>query len=73
MRSSTTSCTPIWPSSSIVVVTSCRCGTLPISTGSSASRVAARIGSTAFLAPEIQTSPLSGSPPVITIFAIAIP
>ncbi len=57
MRSSSTSCTPIWPSSSMNVVTSCRCGTLPMLTGSSASRQAARIGNTAFFAPEIPTSP----------------
>src|SRR3990167_4397718 len=68
--SSTISCTPIAPSSSMVVVTSCRCGTLPIEIGPSASSVAARMGSTAFLAPEICTSPFSGSPPVITIFAM---
>jgi hypothetical protein len=70
MRSSMTSSTPIWPSSSIVVVTSCRCGTLPMVTGPSASRVAARIGSTAFFAPETQTSPLRGCPPLITILAM---
>jgi hypothetical protein len=43
---------------------------LPIVTGSSASSVAARIGRTAFFAPEIQTSPLRGSPPEITILAM---
>ena len=37
MRSSTVTVTPMRPSSSIVVVTSCRCGTLPIVTGPSAS------------------------------------
>src|SRR5688572_25325548 len=61
------------PSSSIVVVTSCRCGTFEIVTGPSASSVDARIGSTAFFAPEIHTSPFSGSPPVIRIFANAVP
>src|SRR6185437_12754354 len=73
MRSSSTSCTPIWPSSSMKVVTSCRCGTLPMLTGSSASRQAARIGSTAFLAPEMPTSPWSGTPPLIRILAIKRP
>src|SRR5690242_21300310 len=72
MRSSSTSCTPIWPRSSIVVVTSCRCGTLPIVTGSSARRHAARIGRTAFFAPDTQTSPVRGSPPLMTILAIGI-
>jgi hypothetical protein len=72
MRSSMTSSTPIWPSSSIVVVTSCRCGTLLIVTGPSASNVAARIGSTAFLAPDIATSPVSGWPPLMRIFAIGV-
>ncbi len=56
----------------MVVVTSCRCGTLPIVTGSSASSVAARIGNTAFLAPEIQTSPFRGSPPEMTILAMLV-
>src|SRR5579859_5584339 len=57
----------------MVVVTSCRCGTLLIVTGSSASRQEARIGSTAFFAPEIPTSPRSGSPPLIRILAIGNP
>ncbi len=55
----------------MVVVTSCRCGTLPIEIVPSASSVAHRIGSTAFLAPEICTSPSSGAwLPVMMIFAI---
>src|SRR5688572_1188091 len=53
------------PSSSIMVVTSCRCGTLPTDTVPSASKVAARIGNAAFLAPEMRTSPSSGTPPWI--------
>ena len=57
--------TPMRPSSSMVVVTSFRCGTLQMVTGSEASRPAARIGSVAFLAPEMRTSPSSGTPPVI--------
>src|SRR5688572_12458630 len=58
-------------SSFAVVTTSCRCGTLLISTGSSASRVAHRMGSTAFFAPEICTSPCSGVPPSTRIFCMS--
>src|SRR5688572_10443490 len=58
-------------SSFAVVTTSWRCGTLLISTGSSASSVAQRIGSTAFFAPEICTSPLSGAPPSTWIFCMS--
>src|ERR1700722_5069930 len=65
MRSSMVTVTPMRLSSSMVVVTSCRCGTLPIVTGPSASSAPASIGSVAFLAPEIRTSPSSGTPPVI--------
>ena len=65
MRSSMVTVTPMRPSSSMVVVTSCRCGTLPMVTGPSASRLPARIGSVAFLAPEMRTSPSSAMPPVI--------
>ena len=61
---------PSRPSSLAVVTTSCRCGTLLIATGPSASSVAHRIGSTAFLAPEIWTSPFSGWPPSTTIFCM---
>src|SRR5207342_1639298 len=69
--SSTVRRTPSAPSSSMVVVTSCRCGTLPIEMVRSASSVAHRIGSTAFLAPEICTSPSSGSwLPVMMILAM---
>ncbi len=57
--------TPMRPSSSIVVVTSCRCGTLRIITGLSASRVPARIGNTAFFEPDTLTSPESGIPPLM--------
>src|SRR5678815_5349161 len=53
------------PSSSIMVVTSCKCGTLPTDTVPSASSVAARIGRAAFFAPEMRTSPSSGTPPWI--------
>ena len=61
---------PSSPSSFTVVTTSCRCGTLVISTGASASRVAQRMGRTAFLAPEMLTSPCSAAPPVTTILAM---
>ena len=63
--SSIVSPTPMQPSSSIMVVMSCRCGRLPMVTGSSASRVAARIGSAAFLAPETRSSPCNWRPPLI--------
>src|SRR6185436_15448335 len=63
--SSIVTLTPMRPSSSIMVVTSCRCGTLPTDTVPSASSVAARIGSAAFFAPEIRPSPSSGAPPWI--------
>src|ERR1700680_190181 len=65
MRSSTVPVAPMRPRSSTVVVTSFRCGTFPTTTGSSASSAAARIGSVAFLAPEMRTSPSRGTPPWI--------
>jgi hypothetical protein len=43
-----------------MVETSCRRGTLETSSGCGASRLAARIGRAAFLAPETATAPLSG-------------
>ena len=61
--SSMVSDTPMRPSSSIMVVTSCRCGTFETVTGPSASRQPARIGRVAFLAPEMRISPSSGMPP----------
>src|SRR4051812_8501087 len=63
--SSIVTLTPMRPSSSIMVVTSCKCGTLPTDTVPCASSVAARIGSAAFFAPEMRTSPSSGTPPWI--------
>src|SRR5215469_1187929 len=65
MRSSMVTVAPMRPSSSTVVVTSFRCGTLATTTGSSASSAPARIGSVAFLAPEMRTSPSRGTPPWI--------
>ena len=65
--SPSTNFTPICPSSAMVVVTSCRCGTLRIVTGSSGKSAAQSIGNTAFFAPEICTLPLSGTPPVMLI------
>ena len=70
MRSSTTSSTPMRPSSSMVVVMSCRWGMLPTFTGPSASRVAASIGNAAFLAPEMRISPSRGVPPVMMSLSI---
>ena len=43
--------TPMRPSSSIMVVTSCRCGTFDTVTGPSDSRQAASMGKVAFFAP----------------------
>src|SRR5215467_2477728 len=56
---------PMRPSSSTVVVTSFRCGTFATTTGSCASSAPARIGSVAFLAPEMRTSPSRATPPWI--------
>jgi len=53
-------------SSLIVVITSFRDGTFSNRTGLSDKRVAAKIGSAAFFAPEMSTSPSSGTPPVIS-------
>src|SRR5258708_32210411 len=72
MRSSTVTVAPILPSSSTVVVPSFRCGTFPTTTGSSASSAAARIGSVAFLAPEMRTSPSRGTPPWICSLSMLI-
>src|SRR5216110_3327343 len=65
MRSSTVTVAPILPRSSTVVVTSFRCGTFATTTGSSARSAPARIGSVAFFAPEMRTSPSRGTPPWI--------
>src|SRR6056297_1574752 len=64
-RSSTVTSTPMRWSREMVVVTSLRWGTLETVTRSEASSVAARIGSVAFLAPEMRISPSSAVPPVI--------
>ena len=65
MRSSIVTVAPMRPSSSTVVVTSFRCGTFATTTGSSASSAPARMGSVAFFAPEMRTSPSRGTPPWI--------
>src|SRR5215469_7629597 len=65
MRSSMVTVAPILPSSSTVVVTSRRCGTFATTTGSCASSAPASIGSVAFLAPEMRTSPSRATPPWI--------
>ncbi len=62
--SPTTRRTPMRPSSSIVVVMSCRCGTLPMLTVSLVSSEATKTGNAAFFAPEMLISPRSGVPPV---------
>src|SRR5471032_2139501 len=65
--------TPIRPSNSIMVVTSCRCGTFETVTGPSASKQPARMGSVAFLAPEMRISPSSAMPPCICSLSTALP
>jgi hypothetical protein len=55
--------TPMRPNNSIMVVTSCRCGTFDTVTGPSASRQPAKMGSVAFFAPDMRISPSSGMPP----------
>src|SRR5580700_5396094 len=72
MRSSMVTVAPMRPSSSTVVVTSFRCGTFATTTGSRASSAPARIGSVAFLAPEMRTSPSSATPPWICNLSMLI-
>src|SRR5687768_4855173 len=64
--SSTDIATPICPSRLSIVVTSRRCGTFSIVSASRESNDAQRIGSAAFFAPEIATSPCSAMPPSMT-------
>ena len=73
MRSSMVTVAPMPPSSSTVVVTSFRWGTLPTTTGPSASSAPARMGSVAFLAPEMRTSPSRGVPPWICSLSMSLP
>lgn len=61
---------PNWLSSFIEVSTSFSFGTFWISTGSSASSAANRIGSAAFLAPEIVTSPRAWLAPEHEIYPL---
>ena len=70
MRSSSTSCTPIRPSSSMIVVTSCRCGTLPMLTGSSASRQAAQDRQHGVLRAGNADLAVERQPPLIRILAM---
>src|SRR6516162_1846979 len=65
MGSSMVTVAPMRPSSSTVVVTSFRCGTFATTTGSCASSAPASIGSVAFFAPEMRTSPSRLTPPWI--------
>src|SRR3954471_20028088 len=55
--------TPIWRSSLAIVRTSMRYGTLLRRSGCSLSSAAHMMGSAAFFAPEMRTSPSSGRPP----------
>src|SRR5690242_10693292 len=73
MRSLMVTPTPMRPISSIMVVTSCRCGTFPTVMGVSASRVAAMIGRVAFLAPEMRISPSSLRPPLMSNLSKGVP
>ena len=57
----------------MVVVISCRWGTLHIVTGSSASKVAAMIGKAAFFAPEMLTVPSRGLPPLMISLSMRLP
>src|ERR1700687_5467804 len=57
--------TPICESSERMVRTSFSCGRFPSMSGSRVSSAAHRIGSAAFFAPEMETSPLSATPPSI--------
>src|SRR5690606_25765284 len=70
MRSSTVTPIPMVRKSAIMVVMSFRWGMLVSKTGLSASKVAARIGSAAFLEPEIRISPRNGPPPMIINLSI---
>src|SRR5712664_2023528 len=55
--------TPIWRRSFAIVRTSMSCGTFDRRRGCSVSSAAHMIGSAAFFAPEMRTSPSSGRPP----------
>src|SRR5690606_14085256 len=66
-------CTPMRPNNSIMVVMSCRCGRLQTVTGVSASKVAARIGSAEFFAPEMRISPSRRVPPVMISLSMDVP
>src|SRR5271168_1505248 len=65
--------TPMRPSNSIIVVTSCKCGTFETVTGPSANKQPAKIGSVAFLAPEMRISPSSAMPPWICNLSTSLP
>src|SRR3954464_10158538 len=65
--------TPIWRSSLAIVRTSMRYGTLLKRSGCSLSSAAHMIGSAAFFAPEMRTSPSSGRPPRIRSLSICPP
>src|SRR5512134_3069595 len=68
--SSSSTSTPIWPSSDSLVVTSRRCG-MWLARRVPAVRIDAhRMGSSAFFAPDTRTSPCSGTPPWISSLSI---
>src|SRR5215217_5948925 len=64
---------PVEATSSSMVSTSRIWGTLRSTTGSSASRQAATMGSAAFLFPEGRMVPLSGCPPLMTKLSMTLP
>src|SRR5437879_550900 len=63
--------TPMPASKTRMVLTSRRCGTLASASGSSVSRLAHMMGSAAFLAPEMRTSPRNGPLPRILSLSMA--
>src|SRR5687767_1513296 len=65
--------TPIWPSSFAIVDTSRSWGRLESASGFSVSSAAHMMGSAAFFAPEMRTSPSSGRPPVIFSLSTLLP
>src|SRR5690554_2172107 len=70
MSSLIPTCTPMQPINSSIVVTSCKCGKLPTRITPCANKVAAKIGSAEFFAPEIRTSPSKRQPPSIRNFSM---
>src|SRR3981189_3493900 len=65
--------TPIWPRSFAMVATSISCGTFESASGRALRSAAHMIGSAAFFAPEILTSPSSLRPPEMRSLSTAWP